>query len=131
MHCYLLTVSQGSALDRYTNNFSLFSLLEEFAPSGFPARLSVNVLAFFVVGDDHRGAEHEVRLVLSCDGSEVSTSEPLGFTPTTARHRVRMTGLVIPEPGAYRVQIDWRRKAAASWQREAAFWPLLANGPLQ
>jgi hypothetical protein len=131
MQCYFITVCQGSALDRYTNNFSLFSLLEEFAPSQFPAQLGVNVIAFFMVGESERNVEHEVRLVLSRDGDEVSTSDALAFTPTAARHRVRMTGLVIPEAGEYRVQVDWRQKEELAWHREDAVWPLWANGPLQ
>jgi hypothetical protein len=131
MHCFLLTLAQGCALDRYTNNFSLFSVLEEVTPSAYPARLSVTTVAFFLIEERERGVEHEVRLAIDHQGVESFTSAPLAFTPSGRRHRVRMNGLVLPEPGAYEVHIDWRLKGADAWQREAVAWPLAANGPMQ
>ncbi|MFT4570116.1 MAG: hypothetical protein ACI8TX_002342 [Hyphomicrobiaceae bacterium] len=131
MRCFLLTVSQGCVLDRYTNNFSLFSVLEEVTPTSYPARLDVNTVAFFLVDDRDRGTEHEVRLSVAHQGVESFNSEPLAFTPTGARHRVRMNGLVLPEPGQYEVRIDLRLKGTDSWSREPMSWPLTANTVMQ
>lgn len=131
MHCFLLAVSQGCSLDRYTNNFSLFSLLEEVTPGAYPARLMVNTVAFFLVDPSERGVDHEVRLAVAHEGVENFTSDALAFQPAGERHRVRMSGLVLPEPGSYELRIDWRTKGSDSWHREASVWPLRANNPLQ
>jgi len=131
MNCYLLTVCQGSSLDRYTNNFSLFSILEEFAPSSFPAQLGVSTVAFFSVSSAEQNLDYEVRLAVTANQYEAFTSAPLAFTPTASRHRIRMNGLVIPEAGDYQVHVDWRPKDGPAWNRDSASWPLRANGPLQ
>ena len=39
----MIAVAQSSTLDRYSNNFSLFLLLEQFRPSAYPTRLSVTL----------------------------------------------------------------------------------------
>jgi hypothetical protein len=131
MRCFLLAVSQASTLDRYTNNFSLFFLLEEFTPSNYPARLPVYTHAFFEVPAENLEAEHEARLVLEGGDRDAFVSEPLRFQPTSSRHRLRMSGLVVPEPGLYRVRVEWRHLPSGPWTRDSQAWPVRANTPLQ
>ncbi|HYC55001.1 MAG TPA: hypothetical protein VEL28_08680 [Candidatus Binatia bacterium] len=128
----MLAVAQASTLDRYTNNFSLFFLFEEFRPSHYPARLSVHSHAFFEVDADEVGADLEVRLLLLRGAEPVFTSNPVAVKPAGERHRVRISGLAIPEAGQYRVAVEWRRSGSdGAWTREAVTWPLKANTPLQ
>jgi hypothetical protein len=136
VRCFMIAVAQGSTLDRYTNNFSLFLLLEQFRPSSYPARLSVFSHAFFEVDAGEIGVAHEVRLVVLRAGAAVFATEPVALTPAGERHRVRISGLAFPEPGLYRVTVEWRRRppqgdTAAEWQRESAAWPIRADIPLQ
>lgn len=130
----MIAVAQGSTLDRYTNNFSLFLLLEQLRPSAYPARLSVFSHAFFEVDAEEFGVDHEVRLVVLRGSEVVFAAAPVLVKPAGERHRVRVTGLMLPEPGLYRVTVEWRRKGAETefpWIREAVSWPIRADVPLQ
>jgi len=130
----MISVAQGSTLDRYSNNFSLFLLLEQFRPTAYPARLSVFSHAFFEVDAGENGVEHQVRLVVAQSSRTVFESEPVSFKPAGERHRVRIAGLSFPEPGLYRVMVEWRPKngdGEARWVREAIAWPIRADVPLQ
>lgn len=130
----MIAVAQASTLDRYSNNFSLFLLLEQFRPSGYPARLAVFSHAFFEIDAGEAGVEHEVRLVVTHGATSTFESEPVAFKPVGERHRVRISGLSFPEPGLYRVSVEWRVKVAdgsAPWTRESVAWPIRADVPLQ
>lgn len=139
----MLAVAQSSTLDRYSNNFSLFHLLEQMRPAAYPARLSVFSHAFFETDAGEVGVEHQVRLVLVHGGRTIFESDPVTFKPTGERHRVRIAGLTFPEPGLYRVMVEWRTVAGPVeegegrepqgqvWNREAAAWPIRADVPLQ
>lgn len=130
----MIAVAQGSTLDRYSNNFSLFLLLEQFRPSAYPARLAVFSHAFFEVDADEAGIEHEVRLLVLQGTRSVFASDPVAFKPAGERHRVRISGLAFPEPGMYRVMVEWRVRSEdvnAPWNRESIAWPIRADVPLQ
>jgi hypothetical protein len=130
----MIAVAQGSTLDRYSNNFSFFQLLEQFRPAAYPARLPVFSHAFFEIDADEAGIEHEVRLLVVLGSRNVFASEAVAFRPSGERHRVRISGLAFPEPGLYRVMVEWRLRAgdpAAAWNREAVAWPIRADVPLQ
>lgn len=130
----MIAVAQGSTLDRYSNNFSLFLLLEQFRPSAYPARMSVYSHAFFEIDAAEVGTEHEVRLVVLSGAHVAFSSGAVAFKPAGERHRVRISGLVFPEPGHYRVMVEWRVRSAdaeAAWTREPVAWPIRADVPLQ
>lgn len=130
----MIAVAQSSTLDRYSNNFSLFLLLEQFRPTAYPARLSVFSHAFFEIDAGDNGVEHQVRLLVVQGGRTAFASEAVSFKPAGERHRVRISGLAFPEPGLYRVMAEWRVRsedADAPWTREAVAWPIRADVPLQ
>jgi hypothetical protein len=130
----MLAVAQASTLDRYTNNFSLFLLLEQFRPASYPAKLSVFSHAFLEIDAHETGVEHELRLVVMNGSRSVYVSETVPFKPAGERHRVRIGGLSLPEPGLYRVTVEWRQKGdddSAPWTSELAAWPIRADVPLQ
>ncbi len=130
----MIAVAQSSTLDRYSNNFSLFLLLEQFRPSGYPARLAVFSHAFFEIDGDEGGVEHQVRLVVLHGSRSTFESDPVTFKPAGERHRVRISGLAFPEPGLYRVTVEWRVASgddSAPWTREPIAWPIRADVPLQ
>lgn len=128
----MLAVAQNSTLDRYSNNFSLFLLLEQFRPAAYPARLSVFCHAFLEIDDDERGVDHEIRIVVVRGDEAVSRSAAVAFRPSGERHRVRTHGLEIPEPGLFHVTVEWRRTGDedADWRRDTARWPLRADPPM-
>ena len=130
----MIAVAQASSLDRYSNNFSLFLLLEQFRPSAYPARLSVFSHAFFEIDADEVGVEHEVRLLVVQGTRTAFSSEAVAFKPAGERHRVRISGLAFPEPGSYRVMVEWRARGSddeSAWTREPTAWPIRADVPLQ
>jgi len=127
----MLAVAQASSLDHYTNNFSLFLLFEEFRPAHYPARLAVFSHAFFEIDAGEVGIEFEVRLVVVRGPEICFATDPVEVKPSGDRHRVRVNGLVIPEPGNYSVEVEWRLKSGGPWVREAAAWPIKADPPLQ
>ena len=130
----MIAVAQSSTLDRYSNNFSLFLLLEQFRPSAYPARLAVFSHAFFELDADDAGVEHEVRLLVVQGTRSLFVSEAVSFKPAGERHRVRISGLTFPEPGLYRVMVEWRVRSDdgdAPWTREPTAWPIRADVPLQ
>ncbi len=139
MRCFAVAVAEGSSLDRYTNNFSLFQLFEQFRPSAYPASLPVYLHAFLELDAGDQGVEHEVRILLLHGGNVVFASVVLSFRPEGERHRVRVRGLTFPEPGLYSVALEWRRKAQGEaqgageepWTREPVRWPIRADVPLQ
>lgn len=134
VRCFMIAVAQSSTLDRYSNNFSLFLLLEQFRPAAYPARLSVFSHAFFEIDAEENGVEHQVRLLVLQGTRTVFASEPVAFKPAGERHRIRISGLALPEPGLYRVTVEWRRAGEgedAGWTRENAAWPIRADVPLQ
>ena len=130
----MIAVAQGSTLDRYSNNFTLFQLLEQFRPTAYPARLSVFSHAFFEIDADEHGVEHQVRLLVVQGARVVFASELVAFQPAGERHRVRISGLAFPEPGLFRVMVEWRVKGdddSGVWTRESVAWPIRADVPLQ
>jgi hypothetical protein len=130
----MIAVSQASTLDRYSNNFSLFLLLEQFRPSSYPARLSVYSHAFFEIDADEIGVDHEVRLLVVQGVRTAFSSGVVSFKPAGDRHRIRISGLAFPEPGVFRVMVEWRVRSddpQAGWVREAVAWPIRADVPVQ
>jgi hypothetical protein len=130
-HCYLLCVSSGSAIDRQSNNVSLFSLVEQI---NVPARVApprgalipVEVHAYFQLSSSQLDREFEMRFVLCADTGLETPSEIFRHRGTARRFRVRTLGLPCPPVvGQYSLQVDFRMVGDdVRWQRQAAAWPI-------
>jgi hypothetical protein len=125
--CYLLAVVQGSSIDMFSNNWTLFSLVEEVQVDQFPATLPFEIHTYWTFAPDEVNVDFEQRLVMvPATGDEVS-SVPIPLRSTTPRLRMRSTGLRIPAPGSYELRIEWRESGGPHWARDAVFWPLGAG----
>lgn len=130
-HCYLLCISSGSAIDRQSNNVSLFNLVEQI---NVPARhnppprtlIPVEVHAYFMLGSAALDREFELRFVLCAETGLETSSEVFRHRITAARFRVRTLGLPYPPVvGQYSLQVDIRMLGDESrWQRQPASWPI-------
>lgn len=130
-HCYLLCVSSGSAIDRQSNNVSLFTLVEQInLPPGAapPARglIPVEIHAYFQLNDAQVSREFELRFALRGESGLETLSDVFRHRITAPRFRVRTLGLPYPPVlGQYSLQVDMRVLGEdASWQRQPAAWPL-------
>jgi hypothetical protein len=129
-HCYLLCVSSGSAIDRHSNNVSLFSLVEQInvpARAAAPPRgvIPVEVHAYFQLGVTELNREFEMRFALCAETGLETLSEVFRHRVTAPRFRVRTLGLPYPPVvGQYRLQVDFRMTGEDRWQRQAAVWPI-------
>lgn len=135
-HCYLLCVSSGSAVDRQSNNVSLFSLVEQInipakavaPPRGF---IPVEVHAYFQLAPRQVHRDFEMRFALLAESGLETLSDTFRHRVTAPRFRVRTLGLPYPPVlGQYSLQVDFRMVeesgsgAEGAWQRQAAAWPL-------
>jgi hypothetical protein len=127
--CYLLALCTSSALDGVTNNWSLYNLIEQVQVEGVPAVLPWELHVFLKYGEGEVGAEFELRVVFSSGSGEV-TSNPVRFRSVSARHRLKLTPIPVPQYGAQKIQFDLRKVGADQWERNPAFWPLIVE-PLQ
>ena len=135
-HCYLLCVSSGSAVDRQSNNVSLFSLVEQInvspkvsvPPRGF---IPVEVHAYFQLTPKQVHRDFEMRFALLAESGLETLSDTFRHRVTAPRFRVRTLGLPYPPVlGQYSLQVDFRMVEdgrsgeEATWQRQAAAWPI-------
>jgi hypothetical protein len=130
-HCYLLCVSSGSAIDRHSNNVSLFSLVEQInvpprAPPPPRSLIPLEVHAYFQLGLAQLNREFELRFALCADTGLETLSEVFRHKVTAPRFRVRTLGLPYPPVlGQYSLQVDFRMVGLeARWERQGASWPI-------
>jgi hypothetical protein len=130
-HCYLLCVSSGSAIDRQSNNVSLFSLVEQInvPPRALPpprGLIPVEVHAYFQLAMTQLNREFEMRFALCAETGLETLSEVFRHRVTASRFRVRALGLPYPPViGQYSLQVDFRMvDEDARWQRQSAAWPI-------
>jgi hypothetical protein len=124
-------VSSGSAIDRHSNNVSLFSLVEQInvpprAPPPPRGLIPLEVHAYFQLGMAQVNREFEMRFALCAETGLETLSEVFRHKVTAPRFRVRTLGLPYPPVmGQYTLQVDFRmRDADARWERQAASWPI-------
>jgi hypothetical protein len=130
-NCYLLAVSHGSALDQYTNTFTLFSLIEEMkieydqsrSPEP-PTTVPFEVHVYWYLSPDEFGVEFEWRLIFMTSEAIVPIEKVFELKSTTARHRFRVGGFPILATGQLELRVEWREKGAQEWNRCGVFWPL-------
>jgi hypothetical protein len=127
--CYLFAVVQGSAVDSYSNNFTLFSLVEEVQVDQFPTTLPLEIHSYWTLAPDEVNVDFEQHLVVIPAAGDEVLSVPLPFRSPTPRLRIRSTGLRIPAPGSYELRIEWRESASPDWTRDTVFWPFEVSSP--
>jgi hypothetical protein len=132
-HCYLLCVTSGSAIDRQSNNVSLFSLVEQinFPPSTTPplrGLIPVEIHAYFQLAEGQVNHDLELRFALRAESGLETLSDVFRHRVTAPRFRVRTLGLPYPPVlGQYTLQVDVRmigESQISNWQRQAAAWPI-------
>ncbi len=130
-HCYLLCVTSGSAVDRQSNNVSLFNLVEQInvPPNAQPpARglIPLEVHAYFQLSGGQANREFEMRFALRADSGLETLSDVFRHKVTAPRFRVRTLGLPYPPViGHYTLHVDVRSGTEnESWQRQSATWPI-------
>lgn len=138
-HCYLLCVSSGSAIDRQSNNVSLFNLIEQInvpprAPPPPRGLIPVEIHAYFQLAPEQVHREFELRFALRAESGLETLSEIFRHRVTAQRFRVRTLGLPYPPVvGQYSLHVDFRMAPVASdlrvseepsWQRQATTWPI-------
>jgi hypothetical protein len=130
-HCYLLCVSSGSAIDRQSNNVSLFSLVEQInvPPRAAPpprALIPVEVHAYFQLSPLQLNRDLEMRFVLCADTGLETLSDVFRHRVTALRFRLRTLGLPYPPVvGQYSLKVELRLVGEDTrWQRQSAAWPI-------
>jgi hypothetical protein len=128
--CYLLTLTSGSSLDQYSNNVTLFNLVEQInvPPQAEPppgSLLPLEIHAYFQLLPHEISLSFEVRFVLvASTGQEIST-QSFTHKSLTPRYRTRAFGLPVPTVmDQYELKVDWRLTGHEGWTRDAASWPL-------
>ena len=128
-HCYLLAVSQGSVLDHYTNNWTLFGLTTRVGiPPDAPAAAGDVLMPFelhahWEFGPDEMGGEFEWRFLMTT-GDRTSTSAPYQLRTEKRFHRHRIRGFPLLLEGDTRIMAEWRMQHG-EWNRCALSWPLI------
>lgn len=122
--CYLLAVAKGSSLDTYSNNWTLFHLVEQVQVSQTPNALPFEIHTYWLFQPDEYNEEFEFRFVLLPLLGDRVEGRPFPLRSTTPRYRLRATGLPLPGFGDYTLQVEWRRPGQESWELGHIFWPL-------
>lgn len=133
--CYLIAVSHGSALDEYTNNWSLFTLTEHIKltpqkpiPEGAKVSLPLEVHVFWLFSEEEFGQEFEWRMVFEGCNGERHWDEVFATRAQKRRHRVRIRGTPILAHGDLKLKVEWRRMHEQDeWTRCPAFWPFVVE----
>jgi hypothetical protein len=122
--CYLLAIAQGSALDRYTNNWTLFSLIEQVQVSQMPADVNLETHVYWEFAPDEYNQGFDMRLVLVRANGERAGSQSLELSSGTRRHRMRLSGLRLDALGECLLTVEWRERGEQEWNRSDVAWPL-------
>jgi hypothetical protein len=127
--CYLLTLTSGSSVDQFSNNVTLFNLVEQInlprdpePPPG--ALLPLEIHAYFQLLPHEINHGFEIRFVLvGSSGTETST-QVFSHKSVTQRYRTRVMGLPVPGFDQFELRVEFRLAGHESWTRDAALWPV-------
>jgi hypothetical protein len=131
--CFFLTVCAGSALDAYTNQWSLFSLLDQLVIGGAaaptpekPVFITADVHTYWSFKADEHGNEYEWRLVSCVGGEEAAQKAVYVVKAAGERVRHRVMGLWILHSGSTTLRVEWRKKGKGEekWTRSNVVWPV-------
>jgi len=129
--CYFLAVSNGSSLDHFTNNWSLFGLVGRIALEGeeaptveSPILAPLEVLTFWRFSQEELNTAFEWRLVATVAGSDLNCSREFSIKPEKKEMRHRVKGLSIVAAGESELRVECRKKGSQVWERAEAVWLL-------
>jgi hypothetical protein len=128
--CYLLALVGGSSLDRYSNNVTLFNLVEQLnfpndrrPPPG--AVIPLEVHAYFQLDGLELNQRFEMRFSLVAPTGLETVTDTFSHRSSTPRFRTRTVGLPVPPvTGTYELRVDTRRDDSEPWHRQTASWPV-------
>jgi hypothetical protein len=129
--CYLLSIVGGSSLDRYSNNVTLFNLVEQLnfpkeQPPPLGSILPLEIHAYFDLSAHEVSQRFEMRFSLVAATGLETLTDAFSHRSATPRYRTRTVGLPMPPVfGNYEVRVDTRISGTEAWQRAALAWPLL------
>ena len=128
--CYLLAVCSGSSLDQYSNNVTLFNVVEQLnVPPGAPPPpggvVPLEIHAYFQLSQHETNERFDVRFAMIAQSGLETFSDVFSHRSVTPRYRTRTIGLPFPPvTGSYELRVDWRAEATESWHREQLAWPI-------
>jgi hypothetical protein len=128
--CYLLTVCSGSSLDQYSNNVTLFNVVEQLnVPPGAPpppgGAVPLEIHAYFQLSQAEINERFDVRFVMIAESGLETFSDVFPHRSVTPRYRTRTIGLPFPPvTGGYELRVDWRAQNSETWHRELLAWPI-------
>jgi hypothetical protein len=129
--CYLLAVTQASALDQSSNNWSLFTLIEQLRiPADAPpagaagAALPLEVHCYWQLTAAELDRSFEWRLVVTA-GTQERAGNAFPLQSNKPRMRIRAQGLHYFFEGETTLRVEWREPGASDWIRCPNFWPLI------
>lgn len=131
MRCYLLTASTGSSVDQYSNNVTLFNVVEQLnVPPGAPpppgGLVPVEIHAYFELAPNEVHQKFDVRFAMVAASGLETLSEIFSHKSITPRYRTRTMGLPFPPvTGRYELHVDWRASGTETWHREPVTWPIV------
>ena len=128
--CYLLALASGSSLDRYSNNVTLFSLVEQLnfpkeQPPPPGAVVPLEIHAYFELSEGEVNQRFDIRFALVAETGLETLSDVFSHRSNTPRFRTRTLGLPLPPvPGTYTLTVDTRAAEGSVWQRAYVTWPV-------
>lgn len=124
---YLVAISSGSSVDQRSNNFSLFTLIEQVQLPRIPTTLPLEVHVYYEFDEAEMGRPHEVRVdVVDARGVSRWQSAWTPVTSPTPRNRIVLEGVGVPEAGYFHVFATIRPagEPVDDAQRSSFGWPL-------
>jgi hypothetical protein len=129
--CYMLTIASGSSLDQYSNNVTLFNVVEQLnVPPGAPPPqggvVPLEIHAYFQLLPHEVNQPFDVRFAMVAHSGLETFSDAFSHRSVTPRYRTRTVGLPFPPvTGQYELRVDWREAGTEGWHREPVAWPVV------
>jgi hypothetical protein len=121
--CYLITVSRGSSLDRYSNNWSLFTLVEQVEVKRIPIDLPFEIHTYWKFEPHECNEDFEMRVLFVHPTGERTPGDPFSLRSPTPRFRFRVTGFPVTVAGDCTFRVEWRRPGQETWKLCHVYWP--------
>lgn len=114
--CYFVAVTHSSSLDRDTNTWSLFTLVEnlniegEFAYEEDEAMVFplVELHTFWLLEPHEFDKEFQIRFVFVTEQGKKSSKNTYLLKSNKSRHRLRIRGLELVRLGKLKLQVEWK-----------------------